>query len=210
MRNAGPMVDARNSRTGAGTANSTTMSANPCARHAGCASADTLHIPAVPAPVPVTASTPAPDGLDAHPVGILGMCQGERIAEQQRPDWEPLAAELAARSLAGDDPIGWFERISAAGRSGTVSMPWGSTGESDPPDLAREERRGRRGPNRGGRRLRSGRGRRGARGAGLPDDGVRHRPTRRGRWFVVEDVALGTHDLGPLSATTLVSAVTPP
>jgi SAM-dependent methyltransferase len=46
------------------------------------------------------------------------------MAEQQRPDWGPLATEFAARSLAADDPTGWFERIYAAGRSGTVSMPW--------------------------------------------------------------------------------------
>ena len=46
------------------------------------------------------------------------------MAEQERPDWEPLAAALAARSLAVDDPTGWFEQIYAAGRSGTVSLPW--------------------------------------------------------------------------------------
>jgi SAM-dependent methyltransferase len=40
------------------------------------------------------------------------------------PDWEPLTAELAERSLAADDPTGWFEPLYAAGRSGTVKMPW--------------------------------------------------------------------------------------
>jgi hypothetical protein len=40
------------------------------------------------------------------------------------PDWQPLTAELAGRSLAADDPTGWFEPLYAAGRSGTIKMPW--------------------------------------------------------------------------------------
>lgn len=40
------------------------------------------------------------------------------------PDWQPLTAELAERSLAAGDPTGWFEPLYAAARSGTVKMPW--------------------------------------------------------------------------------------
>ena len=30
------------------------------------------------------------------------------------PNWQPLTAELAERSLAADDPTGWFEALYAA------------------------------------------------------------------------------------------------
>jgi hypothetical protein len=42
------------------------------------------------------------------------------MVEHVRPDWELLATELAARSLAAVDPTGWVERIYAAERTGTV------------------------------------------------------------------------------------------
>lgn len=39
-------------------------------------------------------------------------------------DWEEQADRLAAASLAGDDPTGWFERLYAAADAGEVAMPW--------------------------------------------------------------------------------------
>ncbi len=39
-------------------------------------------------------------------------------------DWEQRADRLAARSLAAGDAIGWFEQLYAAGRAGSVEMPW--------------------------------------------------------------------------------------
>jgi SAM-dependent methyltransferase len=46
------------------------------------------------------------------------------VERDDLPDWQPLTAELAERSLAADDPTGWFEPLYAAGRAGTVKMPW--------------------------------------------------------------------------------------
>lgn len=42
--------------------------------------------------------------------------------------WRDEADRLAAESLAAGDPTGWFERLWAAGRVGTVSMPWSGAG----------------------------------------------------------------------------------
>ena len=39
-------------------------------------------------------------------------------------DWEQHADRLAARSLATGDATGWFEQLYAAGRAGSVAMPW--------------------------------------------------------------------------------------
>jgi SAM-dependent methyltransferase len=39
-------------------------------------------------------------------------------------DWEQRADLLAARSLAAGDATGWFEQLYAAGRAGSVAMPW--------------------------------------------------------------------------------------
>ena len=44
--------------------------------------------------------------------------------DAELPDWQPLTAGLARRSLAADDATGWFEPLYAAGRSGSVKMPW--------------------------------------------------------------------------------------
>jgi SAM-dependent methyltransferase len=55
------------------------------------------------------------------------------VAEKDAlPDWQPLTAELAERSLAADDPTGWFEPLYAAARSGTVKMPWDRAAASPP------------------------------------------------------------------------------
>jgi SAM-dependent methyltransferase len=45
--------------------------------------------------------------------------QGNEIA-----GWQPLSAKLVERALAAGDPTGWFEPLYAAGRAGTVQMPW--------------------------------------------------------------------------------------
>ena len=39
-------------------------------------------------------------------------------------DWERHADRLAARSLRAGDATGWFEELYAAGRAGSVAMPW--------------------------------------------------------------------------------------
>jgi SAM-dependent methyltransferase len=39
-------------------------------------------------------------------------------------DWDELGDRLAAQSIADGDPIGWFDRLYAAGDAGAVSMPW--------------------------------------------------------------------------------------
>jgi SAM-dependent methyltransferase len=39
-------------------------------------------------------------------------------------DWEQHAGRLAERSLAAGDATGWFEQLYAAGRAGSVAMPW--------------------------------------------------------------------------------------
>jgi SAM-dependent methyltransferase len=39
-------------------------------------------------------------------------------------DWADQASRLAGRSLANDDPTGWFDRLYAAAVAGEVAMPW--------------------------------------------------------------------------------------
>jgi SAM-dependent methyltransferase len=39
-------------------------------------------------------------------------------------DWQQRADELAAVSVAAGEPTAWFERLYAAGRAGSVTMPW--------------------------------------------------------------------------------------
>jgi SAM-dependent methyltransferase len=39
-------------------------------------------------------------------------------------DWVEHADRLAAEAIAAGDPTGWFERLYAAGRTGSVRMPW--------------------------------------------------------------------------------------
>lgn len=39
-------------------------------------------------------------------------------------DWQQRADELAAISVAAGEPTAWFERLYAAGRAGSVTMPW--------------------------------------------------------------------------------------
>jgi SAM-dependent methyltransferase len=39
-------------------------------------------------------------------------------------DWEQHAERLAEQSLAAGDATGWFEQLYAAGRAGSVAMPW--------------------------------------------------------------------------------------
>ncbi|MCU7728993.1 class I SAM-dependent methyltransferase [Actinoplanes sp. KI2] len=65
--------------------------------------------------------------------GYATAWQGGVVAEKDAlPDWQPLTAELAKRSLAADDPTGWFEPLYAAGRSGSVKMPWERRAASPP------------------------------------------------------------------------------
>jgi SAM-dependent methyltransferase len=48
-----------------------------------------------------------------------------REREDNKPiDWEEEGERLAARSFEAGDPIGWFDRLYAAGASGRVEMPW--------------------------------------------------------------------------------------
>ncbi|WP_431877496.1 alpha/beta fold hydrolase [Amycolatopsis sacchari] len=53
--------------------------------------------------------------------------------------WDAQAARLAARSIARDDPTGWFDRLYSAGVAGEVPMPW-DRGSASPllVDWARE------------------------------------------------------------------------
>jgi SAM-dependent methyltransferase len=39
-------------------------------------------------------------------------------------NWEQHADRLAARSIRAGDPTGWFEELYAAGRAGSVAVPW--------------------------------------------------------------------------------------
>jgi SAM-dependent methyltransferase len=39
-------------------------------------------------------------------------------------DWQQRADELAAVSVAAGEPTAWFEQLYAAGRAGSVTMPW--------------------------------------------------------------------------------------
>ena len=47
--------------------------------------------------------------------------------ERSAGDWEKHADRLAAEAIADDEPTAWFERLYAAGRAGTVRMPWNRT-----------------------------------------------------------------------------------
>jgi SAM-dependent methyltransferase len=47
------------------------------------------------------------------------------MVERSTPrDWESLADELAAESLAAGDATGWFDQVYAAGRRGQATLPW--------------------------------------------------------------------------------------
>jgi SAM-dependent methyltransferase len=39
-------------------------------------------------------------------------------------DWQQRADELAAVSVAAGEPTAWFDQLYAAGRAGSVTMPW--------------------------------------------------------------------------------------
>jgi SAM-dependent methyltransferase len=53
------------------------------------------------------------------------MGQSAVMVEQSTPrDWESLADELAAESLAAGDATGWFDQVYAAGRRGQATLPW--------------------------------------------------------------------------------------
>ncbi len=59
--------------------------------------------------------------------------------------WPSQADRVAARSLAADDPTGWFEQLYASGVAGEVALPWDTDGPR--PSLV-EWARGRSGTGR--------------------------------------------------------------
>ena len=48
-------------------------------------------------------------------------------ATAPEPDWEVAAGRLAAESIAGGDPTGWFDRLYAAADAGEIGTPWSRT-----------------------------------------------------------------------------------
>ncbi len=48
--------------------------------------------------------------------------------EAKDRDWQTMADRLATRSLAEGNPTGWFDQLYAAGRAGSVDMPWDRRG----------------------------------------------------------------------------------
>jgi SAM-dependent methyltransferase len=63
----------------------------------------------------------------AQGCGLIGLTSRIRCLRNDsgmEGDWEQHADRLAAASLAAGDATGWFEELYAAGRAGSVAMPW--------------------------------------------------------------------------------------